>query len=492
MSANPNAGKTMMHKTLITMAALAALFSPAAHATERQASKYFDSVADEPAFLRAFLKEFPKGGDLHSHLSGAVYGERFLRWAAEDGLCVSPEGTHIAVPEPGTACAANGSFPASDVAADADRTDTLIDALSMRSFVPSPGWSGHDQFFSTFAKMDAEPKRFGDSLAAISARAGAQNILYLELMRSLNQGALYGAAMQTPWDGAASLEAMHARLMAGPLGQNWDDIVAEAKASIDRAEIRRRALLGCETGTPDPGCEVEIRFLYQVIRVGPLSGTFAGFMLGFELAQSDPRVVGINLVAPEDHPTAIANYTLNMQMIDFLWQRQGPIDISLHAGELTLGLVPPSDLSFHIRQAIDIGHAKRIGHGIDINYERDMPGLLEQMRKQDILVEINLTSNDVILGVKGDAHPFNLYRSSGVPLALSTDDEGVSRIDLTHEYQRAVETYGLTYAELKSLSRNSLTYSFLNASDKARLLSALDQRFKSFEADIGKWPVPKH
>jgi hypothetical protein len=49
----------------------------------------------------------------------------------------------------------------------------------------------------------------------------------------------------------------------------------------------------------------------------------------------------------------------------------------------------------------------------------------------------------------------------GVPVALSTDDEGVSRIDLTREYVRAVETYALTYADLKELVRNSLEYSFL-------------------------------
>jgi len=46
-------------------------------------------------------------------------------------------------------------------------------------------------------------------------------------------------------------------------------------------------------------------------------------------------------------------------------------------------------------------------------------------------------------------------------VTLATDDEGVSRIDLTNEYARAAETYGLGYRQLKQLSRNSLTYSFL-------------------------------
>ena len=64
------------------------------------------------------------------------------------------------------------------------------------------------------------------------------------------------------------------------------------------------------------------------------------------------------------------------------------------------------------------------------------------MADKGVLVEINPTSNAGILGVTGKHHPFATYRSYGVPVALSTDDEGVSRIDLTHEYVRAVEMFG--------------------------------------------------
>ena len=77
------------------------------------------------------------------------------------------------------------------------------------------------------------------------------------------------------------------------------------------------------------------------------------------------------------------------------------------------------------------------------------------------MVEISLTSNDVILGVSGKDHPFPLYRQFGVPVALATDDEGVSRIDLTHEYMRAVQTYSLSYRELKQMVRTSLEHIFL-------------------------------
>jgi adenosine deaminase len=46
-------------------------------------------------------------------------------------------------------------------------------------------------------------------------------------------------------------------------------------------------------------------------------------------------------------------------------------------------------------------------------------------------------------------------------VSLSTDDEGVSRIDLTHEYELAVETYALSYGDLKQMVRTGIHHSFL-------------------------------
>ena len=77
------------------------------------------------------------------------------------------------------------------------------------------------------------------------------------------------------------------------------------------------------------------------------------------------------------------------------------------------------------------------------------------------MVEINLTSNAVILGIKPPYHPLPEYLAAHVPVALSTDDEGVSRIDLTHEYVRAAMEYGLGYLDLKSMARTSMEHSFL-------------------------------
>ncbi|MFT6958765.1 MAG: adenosine deaminase, partial [Halieaceae bacterium] len=148
--------------------------------------------------------------------------------------------------------------------------------------------------------------------------------------------------------------------------------------------------------------------------------------------------------------------------------------VTLHSGELALGLVPTAALLGNIDKAINIAGASRIGHGVSIVHERTSHDLLKQMAEEEILVEINLTSNAVILGVSGQNHPFDMYRKYGVPLALSTDDEGVARIDITHEFQRAAQTYDLSYGDIKELSRNALAYSYLSGENLYRDIKFLD------------------
>jgi adenosine deaminase len=156
------------------------------------------------------------------------------------------------------------------------------------------------------------------------------------------------------------------------------------------------------------------------------------------------------------------DYALQMQMLDYLHSVYPKVHISLHAGEVAPGLVTPDGLTFHIRDAVDHGHAERIGHGVDVLYETDPQTLLKELAAKHVMIEVNLTSNDVILGIKGKDHPLAAYRAAHVPWALSTDDEGVSRIDLTHEYVRGAIEQNLTYADLKSSARTSLEHAFLH------------------------------
>ena len=425
--------------------------SPAASGSEQQAARYLEEIRDTPPLLSAFLRQMPKGGDLHNHLSGAIYAENYIAWAAADGLCVDRQALALAPPP----CAAPQMLPAAQIYRDGALYSALIDALSMRDFVAGPQ-SGHDHFFAAFAKFNAAGEQRGaDMLAEAVERAGEENVSYVELMTSPGMGAArkIGAAVGSNDD----LAELRAKLMAAGLGE----IVPAVRRDLDEVEAGMRRRLGCDGAAAKPGCAVTVRYLAQVIRTFPPEQVFAQSLLAFELATADPRIVGLNLVAPEDDPVTLRDYTRQMRMLGFLGRQMPEVKLSLHAGELAPGLVPPEQLRFHIREAVEIAGARRIGHGVDLVHEDDPWGLLQEMAERHVMVEINLTSNDLILGVSGDRHPFETYRRAGVPVALSTDDEGVSRGDLTHEYLRATLSYRLGYGELKALARNSLEYAFL-------------------------------
>jgi adenosine deaminase/adenosine deaminase CECR1 len=168
------------------------------------------------------------------------------------------------------------------------------------------------------------------------------------------------------------------------------------------------------------------------------------------------------------------------------------VKTALHAGELRLGIVPPEGLTFHIGEAVNVAGANRIGHGIDIAHEKNALAVMKTMRERRIPVEVNLTSNEFILGVKDGDHPVELYRRYGVPFVLSTDDAGVTRHSLSNEYVLFATRYKTDYAEVKKLSYDSIRYAFLAEGDRTRLLKQLDERFAKFEAEIaGALPAVK-
>jgi adenosine deaminase len=416
-----------------------------------RAARYFNSVRTQPSLLVDFLARMPKGGDLHNHLSGAVYAESFIDYAAHDGLCVDPAGATLLAPP------CDDRPPASRALTDAELRNRLIDAWSMRNFHPAPeDRSAHDHFFATFGKFGpATNGHTGDMLAEVAHRAAAQHELYMELMFTPDGGEARKLGTDLGWND--DYGAMRSRLLAGGMAK----VIADGRQNIDEAEERMRQALDCGGAHPDPACSVTMRYLYQVLRANPKQQVFAQLLAGFEMASVDPRVVGLNMVQPEDDPVALRDFDLQMEMLDFLHGLYPNVHISLHAGELAPGLVRPDDLSFHIRESVEKGHAERIGHGVDVMHERGARGLLAEMAQRHVLVEICLTSNDLILGVRGKDHPLPVYQREGVPVALATDDEGVSRSELTWEFQRAVESYQLDYTTLKRMVRDSLDHSFL-------------------------------
>ncbi len=440
---------------LLLFLALSAL--AAAQTAEQKTSRYLDSIRKQPSLLLAFLHDVPKGGDLHNHLDGAIYAEDLIDFAASDNFCVDRTSSQL-LGAPCDSCEKYTAKPAARCAyADHVLYNQIVDAWSMRNWRPGDE-SGHDHFFATFDKFVlAADNHAAEDVATVTNRAAQEQVQYIEFMHTADGMASAQLGLKLGWDSNDDFAKMREQLLASGL----KEIAAATSKTLAEDTAKARSELKCETAGAQPGCSVTVRYLYQVLRGLPREAVFAQTVLGFELASTDPRFVGLNLVMPEDWYVPIRDFNLHMAMLDYLHGVYPKVHISLHAGELAMGLVKPEDLAFHIRASIDRGHAERIGHGVDVMLEKDPINLLKEMAARKVLVEINLTSNDEILGVSGDDHPLPVYMKYGIPVAISTDDEGVSRSDMTHEYLRAIEGYRLSYTELKRMTRQSLEHSFL-------------------------------
>ena len=442
---------------------------PDPRAGEVSTARHFEALKGDPIRLRAFLREMPKGGDLHNHLTGAIYAERYLQWAAEDGQCLAMATMSIVVGP----CDGKATIAASAVVQNLVLFDQAVDAMSMRHWDVSR--NGHDQFFAAFGKFGPPSDRTGDMLAEAASNAAAERVSYLELMLTPHAGA---TALGRSVASGPDLAQWRARLQAAGVTER---VVKPARASLDAAEARLHESLRCASDKPDPGCQVTIRYIAQVGRARTPQEVFAQMVAWFELVEADSRVVSLNLVQPEDDPVSVRDFSLHMSMLDYLHRLHPGVPITLHAGELADGLVPPSALRSHVRDSIRIGHARRIGHGTAAVLEDDPFGLLRELSERQVLVEVAMSSAAQILGVSGARHPLKTFLAANVPVALVTDDMGVSRSTHTLEFMRAVTDHGLDYPTLKRLVRNSIEYSFADATTKTRLRADLERAFAEFE-----------
>ena len=428
----------------------------------------------EPELI-AFLRRFPKGADLHNHAGGAVYSDYVIDAARAKGLRYDPVSRGFTTSEDAHTVGLD------QLEADAAMLKAFFETVSMRGWYPHTD-DGHHHFFETFSYLGSAQRTPAQVLAEIVRRNRYQNVNYLELMFNAVPPAIWGRLYDIPVeldmdDLPASLAPLESLIADPATARSFTEYIDELEAEASQE-------LGLSPALGEPGTETAVAYIGSLLRTGPMDPFFRNAVLTFTAMQSDERVVGLNIVAPEDRPASRRQFDDQMKILDFLWRRFDEPAITLHAGELTLRYAPVASMWDRIRRSIDEGHARRIGHGISIGWERDIVGLLEQMARDDVLVEINITSNESILGVRDDAHPFDLYRRAGVPVCLTTDDEGVSRSNLTMEYVKAVQRYDLDYDDIKTISRDCLAHSFLPDEVKSERLAMLEAAFSRFEESL--------
>ncbi|WP_314436601.1 adenosine deaminase [Massilia timonae] len=486
-----------MHKLLSGSALLALAVAgapawakePAAKANEAATARHYAGLiaGEQPKLseLTMFFTQMPKGGDLHHHYSGSVYAETYTEFVDKQGFCINTQTYRIETDK--AVVAAERAKPAAqracrsgaEVRADEDTWREVAKRWSNRDFYnhtnlqPAPD----QRFFQTFGYFGPVANdNLREGLLEIKERAIAENVGYIETMLLLSpfiaNPDFDSQAWATVNDDKALDDALRAKLAAldkdAAFNKSIDDFVQQIHAASEGIDDERFTM----------------RYQNYTLRLLNPSQVFSAMVSSFKAAAKGGRVVGLNIVGQESTHVSMRDYLLHMKMFRFLKSVYPNVKVAMHAGELALGDVPPEGLKFHIDQALAVAGADRIGHGLDLAHEANAPGIMKTMREKDIPVEINLTSNAFISGVSTTNHPLNLYRKYGVPYVISTDDAGVTRHTLSHEYVQFASQFKPSYAEVKKASYNSIRYAFLPVAEKQRLTRQLDQRYTEFEAKI--------
>ncbi len=455
---------------------------------------YFETIRNNEAALTAFFSQMPKGGDLHHHFSGSVYAEPMLAHAIAENFYVNTETMAVAKVKPG-----NGNWVTFSALQSRGELNLYKQKLMQKWSVKD--YNGVDYpsdklFFESFNKFgEAADDSIAQGLLEIKNRAVKENISYIETQLKsihceINTSSLLKFNRQLREMNIAKNvredsfgETAIFRILDTLYNFLLQNDITSCADKYNKDFIEK---LHGELHLDDPA--FTMRFQNYVLRFMEPVDLFKQLVLAFISADRSPLIDGVNIVSPEDGETSMKDYELHMLMYKYCHDRFPNVRYSLHAGELTLSLVQPEDLSWHIRSAVYTAKANRIGHGVDIAYEDSCYDLLRHMAKNKIAIEINLVSNEFILKVKENRHPITLYKQFGVPIVISTDDAGVLRTNMTEQYVLLAKRYqDIFYSDIKKFVYNSIQYSFIEDPVlKKQLIKALDNRFRIFES---KFPI---
>jgi hypothetical protein len=448
---------------------------------------YFEKIRDNEAALTAFFSQMPKGGDLHHHYSGSIYAEPLLAHAIADNFYLNTVTMDVLKEKP-----SSGNWEQFSTLKNNGTLDVYKQKIMQKWSVKDYNhvdYPSDKLFFESFMKFEPAIKgNFGQGLLELKNRAITENVSYIETQLST-----IPCSMNT--DDLTFFNNRLRQLAKAKdekgITQSLDSVYnalqqKNAKSYASDFNTNFVAKLHNELKIDDE--RFKMRYQNFVLRFMEPVDLFKNLVIAFISADSSPLMAGVNIVSPEDGETSMKDYWMHMVMFKYCHSRFPNVKYTLHAGELTLGLVQPEDLTWHINAAVHIAGANRIGHGVDMAYEQNSYDLLQYMAKKDIPIEINLVSNEFILKVKENRHPLTLYKEFGVPIVISTDDAGILRTNMTEQYVLLAKRYkNITYTDIKQFVYNSIHYSFIQENSvKKELLKNLDSRFKTFESHFPK------
>lgn len=460
----------------------------------KAATNYFNTIRNQEVLLTAFFQQMPKGGDLHHHYSGSVYTETYINYVISKNYWIHQQTLDVQVERPSEDTAWTQFSTLKKEGVLAIIKQKLLEKWSIKDYHTTNHDLPQDKhFFTAFSFFRAANVFFNENtthiyrerLLELKNRAKTESVAYLETMftpitcpqlsKELGE---YNDSLRFYRNDITQFTRILDRLHAIMLEKGAKD------CAIKHTELLNK--LHKEANIDDD--KFIMRYQNYAVRIIDPVDVFGQLLTSMLSAEMSPLIVGVNFVAPEDNDTSMNDYALHMQFFKYYKTKFPMVKTSLHAGELALGLVKPEDLTWHIHEAVMTANANRIGHGADIAHEKNSYEILRKMKQDNIAIEINLGSNEFVLGLKHDKHPFLLYRESGVPIVISTDDAGVLRSNLTEQFVLLAKRYPqVSYTEIKQYVYNSILFSFIKEpAVKQALIQQLDADFEIFEQKFVK------
>lgn len=176
-------------------------------------------------------------------------------------------------------------------------------------------------------------------------------------------------------------------------------------------------------------------------------------------------VLAFDLAGPE------AGFPADDHLVACRRAREAGLGLTVHAGE--------ADGAASIWRALARCGAQRIGHGVRIIDETvvddgeivELAPLARRVRDHRIPLEIAISSNLHTSAFPNvEQHPFGALDRAGFAVTINTDNRLMSGISLSDEYCLARDTFGLSYAELGTITERALEAGFGDWPTRRRLI----------------------
>ena len=414
--------------------------------------RFKDTATDTE--LHEFLHAMPKGGDLHQHLTGSI----FPKWWWELALRGDAHGVEYFAKTQINDC------PRVDSAAIRLAPYGLLYQTIARHRLEALSDCEQSEFQPLRALSESQQVAWMDGIWLDKPSEGREAFFETHWQR-------LGDLTGNPWIIAEAL-VLHMQAFSAEgliylepqvtlMGYRDDQgkvVPPEVVAGVIRERLSRRDV---------QALDLTVRFQQAILRFLP--NAESQIEAAYRIVSKEPEWVGINLVGREDDERGQPKRFL--ETFRAMRRTYPDVRLSIHAGE--------SEVANHnIRDTLSLG-ADRIGHGLNLLSDLDT---FRSMRHGPYLVEINLISNLLLEYVESfERHPFPELLRTGVPVALSTDDRGMWDSSMTDEYFVAVKNFQLNWAEIKTLSENSLRYAFVDKPVQQAMLDRYTQQIGAFE-----------